>query len=415
MKRLGWIGLLFLLLVIIAAFGMGQRSVIKRDKLYYLSRDAKAWASHEYRQVVGSLKLRGPKELELGRQLIFQANDFELDMVQIPEYGRTEKTAGFVGKKSPRKIEQADIFTLFTEAGLDRSISDAEPTSVHGGGLKQVIEFQGDLLGLASMKSKQGDCFFASLVNFTRGTEVFRAPCVPNNDFVDFNSLGGAYLIEEDGNLLMSLGTPASDEQETSMLAQKPDSPYGKFLRFPPTQLLGQSRDIQAFKVHSSGHRNPQGLVRIGQDIYVVDHGPKGGDKINHLIEGKNYGWPLYHLGSHYAGEPYPTVGDPAQFEPPLYSFIPSVAPADMAACPPPLAQRYQPFNCVMISTLRGNSLIIALIDSHHRVASLERIDVGMRLREFFQVENGTAVSTDGEGAFRLDFAPDFAQVLRQY
>ncbi|MDO8904850.1 PQQ-dependent sugar dehydrogenase [Hydrogenophaga sp.] len=397
------------LVVVVGAFGLGQRSVVKRDKAYYLTRDARAYLSHEWRMLVGAFRLRKESDIEEGKETIVQSNDFEVHLVMLTTLGNTEKTAGFVrnGDGMLQKFEQLHVFDLWKRYRVSEFLPDAEPTTVHGGGLKQVMSYEGSLIGLVSMKADE--CFFAALINFDQRAELFRSPCIPNNDFVDFNSLGGAHVVEDDG-ILMSLGSPASDEQTISNLAQDPSSPYGKILRFDKARLQGVVAEKSAFEIHSRGHRNPQGMVRMGDKIYAVDHGPKGGDKINRIQPDKNYGWPLYSLGSRYSGQPYPTAGDPALFEPALFSFVPSLAPSDIAACPEPLASRYAPFQCVLITTLRGTSLLIALIDGQDRVVSIEQLQVDMRLREFVQLEDGLAVSTDGEGVYRLLFKEDFSR-----
>jgi glucose/arabinose dehydrogenase len=85
-------------------------------------------------------------------------------------------------------------------------------------------------------------------------------------------------------------------------------------------------------EIFTYGHRNPQGIHFNSDDgqVYIVDHGPKGGDEINQLIAGKNYGWPIVTYGKDYNNEKvgvgvrYPDV------EQPLYYWDPSVAPSSL-------------------------------------------------------------------------------------
>jgi aldose sugar dehydrogenase len=388
-------------------FLLGLRSATQHDRAYFAIKELKVMAAHE----VAALeeKIHPPPTntgvLATDEIKAFTANDFSLTLLHIGAFGNTEKTAGFVNNAQGAltKFEQSAIDRLWADTGMGQVITDAQPTQHRGGGLKQTFAYKGQQLGLVSMQ-KVGDpsCFFASLVNFSQKKEVFRAPCLPPVEELDFSSLGGAWTATDEG-ILFSLGTPSDDERIAS-LAQDQTSPYGKVLAFTAGELQASSpADIGHFHVHSSGHRNPQGMVTLGKQVYSIDHGPKGGDEINLLEAGKNYGWPLYSFGSTYQGVPHKPHGDPAQFTEPLFAFIPSIAPSDITECPASLSARYAPMNCVLITSLRGMSLFVGLIDSQHRVVSLERIAVDMRLREFFRLPNGSlAVATDGYGAFEI-------------
>jgi aldose sugar dehydrogenase len=389
-------------------FLLGLRSATQHDQAYFAIKEMKAIAVHDITVIKDKFTRPVPdnNKYAAGEAKAFVANDFSLQLIHIPGFGESEKTAGFVfGEHGDViKIEQSDADKLWAIAGLDTTIQDARPTNHRGGGLKQIFDYRGQKLGLFSMQSrKHEDCYFASLVNLTVKKEIFRAPCLPFVEELDFSSIGGAWTETTDG-ILMSLGTP-SDNERISTLAQDPVSPYGKVLSFTKAQLLGEaSSKTDHFTVHSSGHRNPQGMLTTALGVYSIDHGPKGGDEINMLTQGSNYGWPLYSLGSTYQGEPHKPLGDPEKYTEPLFAFIPSIAPSDITACPSELTNRYAPLTCVLISSLRGMSIFVGLIDSHqHRVVSLERISVDMRLREFFKLPNGhLAVSTDGYGVFEI-------------
>jgi|TARA_R110002072_G_scaffold49277_3_gene133956 glucose/arabinose dehydrogenase len=86
--------------------------------------------------------------------------------------------------------------------------------------------------------------------------------------------------------------------------------------------------------IFSFGHRNPQGLAFNPQrrEIWELEHGPKGGDEVNRLLAGANYGWPLVSFGVNYSGTPV-GQGKSAQegLEPPQYHWTPSIAPSGMA------------------------------------------------------------------------------------
>ncbi|MEX0719814.1 MAG: PQQ-dependent sugar dehydrogenase [Balneolaceae bacterium] len=85
--------------------------------------------------------------------------------------------------------------------------------------------------------------------------------------------------------------------------------------------------------VYSYGHRNPQGMdihPETGQ-IWIHEHGPQGGDEINIVEAGKNYGWPEVGYGINYNGTPYAEDTTRADVEPPIKYWDPSIAPSGMA------------------------------------------------------------------------------------
>ena len=84
-------------------------------------------------------------------------------------------------------------------------------------------------------------------------------------------------------------------------------------------------------EIYSMGHRNPQGLVRVGDALYAHEHGPKGGDELNRLQPGANYGWPITTDGVDYTGARVTPYARWPGVTPPLTHWTPSIAPAGLA------------------------------------------------------------------------------------
>lgn len=85
--------------------------------------------------------------------------------------------------------------------------------------------------------------------------------------------------------------------------------------------------------IYSYGHRNPQGMVKhpeTGQ-IWTNEHGPRGGDEINIIKAGKNYGWPVISYGINYSGTTFTEITAKEGMEQPLFYWVPSIAPSGMA------------------------------------------------------------------------------------
>jgi glucose/arabinose dehydrogenase len=92
-------------------------------------------------------------------------------------------------------------------------------------------------------------------------------------------------------------------------------------------------RDDALPSIFTYGHRNPQGMFRhpARGEIWVHEHGPKGGDEINRLVGGANYGWPVVTFGRSYAGFPIGEGSAKTGMTPPLHHWTPSIAPSGMA------------------------------------------------------------------------------------
>ena len=149
----------------------------------------------------------------------------------------------------------------------------------------------------------------------------------------DFNGLGSSN-IHLNNKILFSLGTPEKHASKNSSLAQDNLSKFGKILEVDKQELkdaiVNKSKlDIGVF---SQGHRVPQGLTILNEKIFNVEHGPKGGDELNLVIKGKNYGWPIITYGINYSGTIITDKTSMDGMEQPLYYWVPSIAPSGMAA-----------------------------------------------------------------------------------
>jgi len=119
--------------------------------------------------------------------------------------------------------------------------------------------------------------------------------------------------------------------------AQNPKNHLGSVVRIKPDGSVPQDNPFAQHKsykpeIYSYGHRNAQGIARRpgSDEIWIHEHGPAGGDEINILKPGANYGWPMVSDGDHYSGAPIKDHGE-AGFEEPLLHWTPSIAPSGMA------------------------------------------------------------------------------------
>lgn len=135
-----------------------------------------------------------------------------------------------------------------------------------------------------------------------------------------------------DGSLLMSIGD-GSDYREQ---AQKLDSHLGKVIRILPDGTAPSdnpwSEDANALpEIWSYGHRNMQAIV-VAPDgtVYANEHGPKGGDEVNIIKPGLNYGWPVITRGVDYNGASITPYTEYPGMQQPLVDWTPSIAPSGM-------------------------------------------------------------------------------------
>ena len=141
---------------------------------------------------------------------------------------------------------------------------------------------------------------------------------------------GGRMAFLDDGTLLLSVGEGYTLRED----AQKKESQLGKLLRMTET---GDAPPDNPFTdapfVYSYGHRNPQGLIVDAptQTIWMTEHGPKGGDELNQITAGKNYGWPAITYGVDYSGAIISPFTEAPGMEQPVTYWVPSIATSGLA------------------------------------------------------------------------------------
>jgi aldose sugar dehydrogenase len=150
------------------------------------------------------------------------------------------------------------------------------------------------------------------------------------------HDVGGSRITFGKGNFVY-LSVGAISEGDTNS-AQRTDDIYGKVLRVRDDGSIPDDNPFVKVKgargeIYSLGHRDPLGLTVDTRSASVIasEHGPQGGDKINRILSGRNYGWPQYTYGTDYAGSPLPRVPVGPHTEPPLIVWMPAIAPSGIA------------------------------------------------------------------------------------
>lgn len=155
--------------------------------------------------------------------------------------------------------------------------------------------------------------------------------------------------------------------------------------------------------IYSYGHRNPQGMTKhpISGEIYIHEHGPKGGDEINIIGKGKNFGWPVISYGINYKGTSFTDITEKEGMEQPLFYWVPSIAPSGLAIVS---SEKYPEWKGNLLVGSLKFSYLERLILEDNKVVKREKLfeDLG-RLRNVKQAPDGFIyIAVEGEGIYKI-------------
>ncbi len=237
----------------------------------------------------------------------------------------------------------------------------------------------------------------ADLRRLEQVSVIFRAlPAYDNN-----MHFGSRLTFGDDGMLYITTG----DRSDTPMrkYAQQHDSHLGKTLRIKPDGTVPADNPFTGNKsvpeIWSLGHRNVQAAAFDSQgQFWVVEHGTKGGDELNLIGKGKNYGWPLIAYGEEYSGQ---SIGDAttarAGYEQPVYYWDPVIAPSGAQFYTGDAFPEWR--DSLFIGALKERRLV-RLVFKDNKVIGEEHllVDRGQRVRDVRQGPEGALyVVTDDE------------------
>ena len=219
---------------------------------------------------------------------------------------------------------------------------------------------------------------------------------------------GSRIVFDPQGNLFVSTGERSA--ADIRVKAQDLNAAVGKILHLtkdgkpvPGGPFAGKPNSLP--EIYAYGFRNPEGMAWNPQtnELWEAEFGPRGGDEVNLVQPGKNYGWPVITYGIEYSGE---KVGDGIQqkegMEQPLYYWDPVISPSGIAF-----------YNSDVISEWKGNLFLGALSGQHicrlvlsgHKIVGEERLlaDKNERFRALTQGKDGALYAvTDGGKLYRI-------------
>jgi len=212
-----------------------------------------------------------------------------------------------------------------------------------------------------------------------------------------------------DGHLFVSLG----DHFGPRDAAQRLDVDNGKIVRIAPDGAIPKDNPFVGRAgaepaIWSYGHRNPQGLAfnPWTGELWENEHGPRGGDEVNIIGKGKNYGWPVIGYGIDYSGAKIHEATAKPGMEQPIKYWVPSIAPSGMAFYTAELFPRWK--GDLFIGALRDRMLVRLTLDGN-KVTGEERMlkDLGERIRDVRQGPDGALyLLTDSDAGRILRLTP---------
>ena len=251
---------------------------------------------------------------------------------------------------------------------------------------------------------------------------IFKArPQTPNDNRSGVGSRsGGRMVMGNDGYLYITIGDRDSGGSHPWLVAQTLDTHLGKILRIttdgkaaPGNPFANQEAAYP--EIWAIGQRNQEGLaVDNDGNVWETEHGPRGGDELNLIKRGANYGWPVVTHGIDYPGN---QTGDNeptrAGIEEPVYYWSPSMGLSNLAFYKGNLFPEWK--NSAFVVTLRGNAML-RLTLSGGRVVNEEPLltEVKMRLRDVRVGPDGAVyVLSDSGGGSITNNTPLGSKLLK--
>ena len=211
---------------------------------------------------------------------------------------------------------------------------------------------------------------------------------------------GARLLFLNDSTLLISSGDGFNHREKAQYL----DNHFGKIVRINddgtiPSNNPFSRKDKALRDIFTYGHRNQQGLTKdINGIIYSHEHGPKGGDELNIINPGLNYGWPAITYGIDYNGSIISPFKRKEGMEQPIKYWTPSIAVSDMTFYYGDLFPEW--YGNLFISALSPGD-VRKLVISDNKVVSEDIMfkEIGSRIRSIKSSNNGDLIIlTDGRG-----------------
>lgn len=215
---------------------------------------------------------------------------------------------------------------------------------------------------------------------------------------------GSRITFDKHGQLYISSG----DRGARDVNPQRLDRDAGKIHRINSDGSIPENNPFIGQKdanpsIYSYGHRNPQGMAMhpTSGEIWTHEHGPKGGDEVNIIQPGANYGWPVISYGVNYSGTSFTDLTEKDGMQQPVWYWVPSIAPSGMTFVTSDIYPDWK--GKIIVGSLKFAYLVALELDGN-KVLSQEMLFPGIgRVRNVKQGADGYIyVATDGSGIYKI-------------
>jgi glucose/arabinose dehydrogenase len=213
----------------------------------------------------------------------------------------------------------------------------------------------------------------------------------------------------KDGNLFVAVGDRSTGDP-IPLQAQQRDTHLGKVVHITPEGKPAPGNPSMGLpEVWSMGHRTPQGLAFAPDGrLWETEHGPRGGDELNLIEKGKNYGWPVIVHGINYPGTKIgAAIVEKEGLEQPRYYWDPIIAPSGLVFYQGNLFPEWK--NSILLGGLGGQAIFRLELGKDDKVVNEEALlsDMGERFRDVRVFPDGAVyVLTDGRAGKLLKLTP---------
>jgi aldose sugar dehydrogenase len=206
---------------------------------------------------------------------------------------------------------------------------------------------------------------------------------------------GGRIVFAPDGTLFITSG-----ERQRFTPAQDLSSNAGKVVRINPDGSVPKDNALAGKEgrpdIYSIGHRNPlsAAINPATEKLWIVEMGPKGGDELNVIEKGADYGWPAVSDGDHYNDEPIPDHKTRPEFKTAIKVWTPVISPSGMIFYGGDLFPDWR--GNALIGALSGEAIVRLKVDGD-TVTAEEKIDMGRRIRDVIEAPDGAILALGDE------------------
>ncbi|QUJ77078.1 PQQ-dependent sugar dehydrogenase [Sulfitobacter albidus] len=214
----------------------------------------------------------------------------------------------------------------------------------------------------------------------------------------------GGRMVLQDGFLFLTTGEHSSRADRGK--AQEVDKTYGKVVRIRPDGTVPDDNPFDN-AVWTLGHRNPQGIdISPDGTLWTLEHGPRGGDELNVIVAGENYGWPVVSYGINYGGSPIGS-GEPRAegFKEPQYYWDPVIAPGGFSFYDGEMFADWQ--GDVLAASLNPGGLVRLDMDGERVVGEERFFDGEFRVWDVKVDLDGAILILDSSNGRLLRLTPD--------